>query len=276
MLGLEKVGVHDELLRPRRQLVAAGAASTQAPGRVAKGKFRSSICSTIPPSTRWRGIFCRRVVRRTPMGRTLMASTSSARRPASARASCRAPAASSGGRVVNALRDADVRNARNGFEVAIVGMSGRFPGARNLDTFWRNVRDGVESIAHFTDSELIAAGAPAGALDDPLLRQGLGRAGGCRPVRRRILRLHAAGGGDHRSATPSVPGMRLGGPGGRGLWRRRIPGMRRGLCRRQLEHLPPAQSPPRCRSPAVRRRSVDDHRQRQGLSRDRESPTSST
>jgi phthiocerol/phenolphthiocerol synthesis type-I polyketide synthase E len=30
--------------------------------------------------------------------------------------------------------------------IAIIGMSGRFPGAKNPDEFWRNLRDGVESV----------------------------------------------------------------------------------------------------------------------------------
>ena len=30
--------------------------------------------------------------------------------------------------------------------IAIVGMAGRFPGARNTAEFWQNLRDGVESI----------------------------------------------------------------------------------------------------------------------------------
>lgn len=38
--------------------------------------------------------------------------------------------------------------------VAIVGMSGRFPGARDVAAFWRNIRDGVESVTHFPASEL--------------------------------------------------------------------------------------------------------------------------
>jgi acyl transferase domain-containing protein/acyl carrier protein len=38
--------------------------------------------------------------------------------------------------------------------VAIVGMSGRFPGARNLEEFWQNLRDGVESISFFSEQEL--------------------------------------------------------------------------------------------------------------------------
>jgi phthiocerol/phenolphthiocerol synthesis type-I polyketide synthase E len=68
---------------------------------------------------------------------------------------------------VGADRDAAVSNALTGFEIAIVGMSGRFPGAHNLETFWQNVREGVESIARFSDAELLAAGVPATALNDP-------------------------------------------------------------------------------------------------------------
>jgi acyl transferase domain-containing protein len=40
--------------------------------------------------------------------------------------------------------------------IAIVGMAGRFPGARNLDEFWRNLRDGVESIEEFSAADLAA------------------------------------------------------------------------------------------------------------------------
>ncbi len=42
----------------------------------------------------------------------------------------------------------------HGESIAIIGMSGRFPGAANVDEFWRNVRDGVESISFFTDEEI--------------------------------------------------------------------------------------------------------------------------
>lgn len=43
--------------------------------------------------------------------------------------------------------------------IAIIGMAGRFPGARSLEELWANLRDGVESITFFTEEELIAAGA---------------------------------------------------------------------------------------------------------------------
>jgi acyl transferase domain-containing protein/acyl carrier protein len=55
----------------------------------------------------------------------------------------------------------------NGAEIAIIGMAGRFPGAADLDEFWRNLRDGVESISHFSDDELAEAGVDPALLDDP-------------------------------------------------------------------------------------------------------------
>src|SRR5438874_9918643 len=38
--------------------------------------------------------------------------------------------------------------------VAIIGMAGRFPGAKNLDEFWQNLRDGVESVSFFENQDL--------------------------------------------------------------------------------------------------------------------------
>src|SRR5271169_475350 len=51
-------------------------------------------------------------------------------------------------------------------DIAIVGMSGRFPGARDLDQFWQNLCDGVESISSFSEQELAASG-----IDSTLARQ---------------------------------------------------------------------------------------------------------
>ena len=52
-------------------------------------------------------------------------------------------------------------------DIAIIGMSGRFPGAKNLAEFWRNLRDGIESISFSTDEELRAAGVDSEAINDP-------------------------------------------------------------------------------------------------------------
>jgi acyl transferase domain-containing protein len=51
--------------------------------------------------------------------------------------------------------------------IAIVGMAGRFPGARNIDEFWQNLHDGVESIRPLSDAELRAAGASPEELANP-------------------------------------------------------------------------------------------------------------
>jgi len=51
--------------------------------------------------------------------------------------------------------------------IAIIGMAGRFPGARNTSEFWRNLRDGVESIRDLTEAELLAAGATVEDLANP-------------------------------------------------------------------------------------------------------------
>ncbi|HEV2862457.1 MAG TPA: SDR family NAD(P)-dependent oxidoreductase [Pyrinomonadaceae bacterium] len=52
------------------------------------------------------------------------------------------------------------------YDIAVVGMAGRFPGARNVAEFWRNLRDGVESVSFFTDEELAGRGVEPAMLAD--------------------------------------------------------------------------------------------------------------
>ncbi|MBE9062910.1 type I polyketide synthase [cf. Phormidesmis sp. LEGE 11477] len=52
-------------------------------------------------------------------------------------------------------------------EIAIIGMAGRFPGAANLETFWQNLKDGVEAIAFFTDEEMLSAGIDPALIQNP-------------------------------------------------------------------------------------------------------------
>ena len=54
-----------------------------------------------------------------------------------------------------------------GSEVAIVGISCRFPGAPSVDAFWTNLTLGVESIRFFEDPELIDAGVDRQTLESP-------------------------------------------------------------------------------------------------------------
>jgi acyl transferase domain-containing protein/acyl carrier protein len=57
--------------------------------------------------------------------------------------------------------------AETRFDVAVIGMSGQFPGARDLKQFWQNLADGIESIRTFTDEELLQRGVDPALLHDP-------------------------------------------------------------------------------------------------------------
>lgn len=60
-------------------------------------------------------------------------------------------------------REAEVAST----DIAIIAMAGRFPGARNLDEFWKLLREGREAIKRFSAEELIAAGVEPEAVADP-------------------------------------------------------------------------------------------------------------
>ncbi|MEQ9548564.1 MAG: amino acid adenylation domain-containing protein [Coleofasciculus sp. G3-WIS-01] len=60
-------------------------------------------------------------------------------------------------------RPQGMRRGVDNQEIAIIGMAGRFPGAKDIQTFWQNLLDGVESISRFSDQELVPA--------DPTWRQ---------------------------------------------------------------------------------------------------------
>lgn len=51
--------------------------------------------------------------------------------------------------------------------VAVIGMSGRFPGANNIDEFWKNLRDGKECITYFSKEDAKACGIDEESLNDP-------------------------------------------------------------------------------------------------------------
>lgn len=51
--------------------------------------------------------------------------------------------------------------------IAVIGMAGRFPGARTVGEFWRNLRAGVESLEPYSDEALAALGVPAALLANP-------------------------------------------------------------------------------------------------------------
>lgn len=61
-------------------------------------------------------------------------------------------------RISSENRDADI---------AIIGLSGRFPGATNIQEFWNNLCNGVESISRFTDEQVLEEGVELELLKKP-------------------------------------------------------------------------------------------------------------
>ncbi len=53
------------------------------------------------------------------------------------------------------------------YEIAVVGLSGRFPGAPNLAEFWDRLCAGEELITFFSDEECLRRGVDQAALNDP-------------------------------------------------------------------------------------------------------------
>ncbi|WP_445627530.1 SDR family NAD(P)-dependent oxidoreductase [Nostoc sp. DSM 114167] len=52
-------------------------------------------------------------------------------------------------------------------DIAIIGMAGRFPGANNIDSFWENLKNGVETISFFSEEELLESGVSPELFQQP-------------------------------------------------------------------------------------------------------------
>ncbi|HKB85935.1 MAG TPA: beta-ketoacyl synthase N-terminal-like domain-containing protein, partial [Ignavibacteriaceae bacterium] len=51
-------------------------------------------------------------------------------------------------------------------DIAIIGMSCRFPGAKNISDFWDNLLKGKESVKQLTDQEILESGVESSYLDN--------------------------------------------------------------------------------------------------------------
>lgn len=56
-------------------------------------------------------------------------------------------------------------------DIAIIGMAARLPGANNVEEFWLNLKNSVESFTEFSDEELLERGVPQSVLDNPLYQK---------------------------------------------------------------------------------------------------------
>ena len=54
-----------------------------------------------------------------------------------------------------------------GNEIAIIGMAGRFPGARNIKAFWDNLINGIEAISFFDKNDVETWGLSPDVINDP-------------------------------------------------------------------------------------------------------------
>ncbi len=53
------------------------------------------------------------------------------------------------------------------FDIAIIGLACRFPGANSIEEYWKNLQDGRESITFFSEEELLAANVDSSLLKNP-------------------------------------------------------------------------------------------------------------
>lgn len=53
-----------------------------------------------------------------------------------------------------------------GLEIAVIGMSVKTPGAKTLDQFWENLKNGVESVEKLSDEHLLNIGVPKELLEN--------------------------------------------------------------------------------------------------------------
>src|SRR6267143_1599969 len=51
--------------------------------------------------------------------------------------------------------------------IAVIGMSGRYPGARTIEQFWGNLTAGKETVSFYSDQELLDAGVDPELIHDP-------------------------------------------------------------------------------------------------------------
>ena len=71
------------------------------------------------------------------------------------------------GRVQAERRRSRRSAAEDETDIAVIGMSCRFPGADDVETFWNNLARGVESITFFSDEEIVRSGIDARTARDP-------------------------------------------------------------------------------------------------------------
>jgi len=68
---------------------------------------------------------------------------------------------------VNKNKITRVMTDTNSFDIAIIGLSGRFPEAADVEAFWELLKNGREAVLAWSDQELLAAGVAPELLQHP-------------------------------------------------------------------------------------------------------------
>jgi len=58
-------------------------------------------------------------------------------------------------------------NSFTGNEIAVIGISGRFPKSHDVEEYWKNIVEGNECITFFSEDELLAAGIDENTINKP-------------------------------------------------------------------------------------------------------------
>lgn len=61
----------------------------------------------------------------------------------------------------------EVSSRETGLEIAVIGMSGRFPGADDLEQYWELLMKGASAVSYFQEEELISNGVPEHTVRHP-------------------------------------------------------------------------------------------------------------
>ncbi|MFP4975527.1 beta-ketoacyl synthase N-terminal-like domain-containing protein [Paenibacillus sp. CN-4] len=61
----------------------------------------------------------------------------------------------------------EVSSRETGLEIAVIGMSGRFPGADDLEQYWELLMKGASAVSYFQEEELISHGVPEHTVRHP-------------------------------------------------------------------------------------------------------------
>ncbi|NLW47676.1 MAG: KR domain-containing protein [Firmicutes bacterium] len=75
--------------------------------------------------------------------------------------------------------------------IAVIGLAGRFPGAENVEQYWHNICNGIESISFFSDEELLESGIDPELIKKPNFIKARGVLGNTDLIDAQFFGLHA-------------------------------------------------------------------------------------